>query len=96
MPVLRPSRPASVLRAFLANEASAGLVLMASAVLALIFANSPLADSYFAALKTYLGPLSVLHWINDGLLDTYAEERGFPAGSCLRAGNERTGLYGLF
>ncbi|GJE43728.1 Na(+)/H(+) antiporter NhaA [Methylobacterium soli] len=68
MPVLRSSRPASVLRAFLASEASAGLVLMASAALALLVANSPLADSYFAALKSYLGPLSLLHWINDGVM----------------------------
>jgi hypothetical protein len=31
---------------------------MASAALALVIANSPLADTYFAALKAYLGPLS--------------------------------------
>ena len=41
---------------------------MASAALALIVANSPLAPGYFAALSAYLGPLSVLHWINDGLM----------------------------
>jgi hypothetical protein len=35
---------------------------------ALVVANSPLADTYFAALKAYLGPLSVLHWINDALM----------------------------
>ncbi len=40
------------------NEASGGLVLMASAALALVVANSPLSGSYFAVLKTYLGPLS--------------------------------------
>ncbi|GEP06474.1 Na(+)/H(+) antiporter NhaA [Methylobacterium oxalidis] len=71
MLVLRSSRPASVLRAFLASEASGGLILMASAALALIVANSPLADSYFAALKSYLGPLSLLHWINDGLMAVF-------------------------
>ncbi|GJE33504.1 Na+/H+ antiporter NhaA [Methylobacterium oxalidis] len=69
--MLRSSRPASVLRAFLASEASGGLILMASAALALIVANSPLADSYFAALKSYLGPLSLLHWINDGLMAVF-------------------------
>ena len=68
MPVLRSSRSASVLRAFLASEASGGLVLMASAALALLVANSAWADTYFAALKAHLGPLSVLHWINDGLM----------------------------
>ena len=45
----------------LTGEAGGGLVLMASAALALAVANSNLADLYFAALKTYLGPLSVLH-----------------------------------
>ncbi len=61
-------RPASVLRAFLANEAAAGLLLMAAAVAALLIANSPLAPVYFAALKLYVGPLSILHWINDALM----------------------------
>ncbi|HRF10416.1 MAG TPA: Na+/H+ antiporter NhaA [Xanthobacteraceae bacterium] len=58
----------STLRRFLDNQASAGIVLMAAAVLALVVANSPLAPFYFAALKTYLGPLSLLHWINDLLM----------------------------
>ena len=44
---------------------------MASAALAMIVANSPLADAYFGALKAYLGPLSVLHWINDGLMAVF-------------------------
>ena len=44
---------------------------MASAALALAVANSPLKDAYFAALKAYLGPLSVLHWINDALMAVF-------------------------
>lgn len=44
---------------------------MASAALALVVANSPLADVYFAGLKAHLGPLSVLHWINDGLMAVF-------------------------
>jgi NhaA family Na+:H+ antiporter len=31
-------------------------------------ANSPLAPAYFATLSSYLGPLSVSHWINDALM----------------------------
>jgi NhaA family Na+:H+ antiporter len=31
-------------------------------------ANSAAAPVYFKALSAYLGPLSVLHWINDGLM----------------------------
>ena len=58
----------STIREFLNSEALGGVVLVVTATLALIIANSPLADSYFAALQGYIGPLSVLHWINDGLM----------------------------
>lgn len=58
----------SPLRSFFANEASAGLVLMAAAALGLLAANSPLAPAYFSTLKTYVGGLSVLHWVNDALM----------------------------
>ncbi len=64
-------RPPSMLRKLLDNEASGGLVLMAAAALALAVANSPLAPAYFGALKTYVGPLSVSHWINDGLMAVF-------------------------
>jgi NhaA family Na+:H+ antiporter len=50
--VARPRRrPISALRDTLVSEAGGGLVLMASAALALVVANSALADTYFAALK---------------------------------------------
>lgn len=68
-PKRRPRR--SALRDFLRGEASGGLVLMAAAAVGLIVANSPLAEIYFAGLKTYLGPLSVLHWINDALMAVF-------------------------
>lgn len=61
-------RPISALREFLDGEASGGLVLMGAAVLALLVANSPLSHAYFELLHTYLGPLSVSHWINDALM----------------------------
>lgn len=41
---------------------------MAFAALALILANSPLAATYFTALQFNVGPLSLAHWINDGLM----------------------------
>lgn len=65
------ARPTSQLRRFLDSEASGGLVLMAAAALALLVANSALAPAYLGALKTYLGPLSLLHWINDGLMAVF-------------------------
>ena len=56
---------------FLENEASGGLVLMVVAALALVVANSPLAPLYFEALHSYVGGLSVLHWINDALMAVF-------------------------
>ncbi|RWA77576.1 MAG: Na+/H+ antiporter NhaA [Mesorhizobium sp.] len=64
-------RPKSILREFLDGEAAGGIILMAAAALALIVANSALAGTYFAALHAYLGPLSVSHWINDGLMAVF-------------------------
>ena len=69
--ILLRRRPLSVLRSFLDSEAAGGLVLMAAAALALVVANSPLAPAYFGALHAHIGPLSVSHWINDGLMAVF-------------------------
>lgn len=61
----------SVLREFLDSGAAGGLLLMSAAVLALFVANSPLAEGYFAALHASLAGLSLLHWINDGLMAVF-------------------------
>ena len=61
---------------FFKLEAASGLVLLFSAVLALILSNSVYADYYFTTLEKYLFigfnnfglKLSVLHWINDALM----------------------------
>jgi len=58
----------SAIRRFLQGQASAGIVLMAAALVALIIANSPFGPGYEALLHVYLGPLSIAHWINDGLM----------------------------
>src|SRR3546814_11164093 len=34
----------------------------------MLIANSPIAPSYFDTLHSYVGGLSILHWINDGLM----------------------------
>ena len=61
----------SVLRKFLQSEAAGGLILMGTAALALIVANSPLAGVYFGTLHSYVFGLSVEHWINDGLMAVF-------------------------
>jgi len=55
----------------MAGEAAGGIVLMAAAAAALIVANSPAAPWYFGALKSYVGPLSLSHWINDALMAVF-------------------------
>jgi Na+:H+ antiporter, NhaA family len=61
-------RRPSALRAFLDSEASGGILLMIAAALALMVANSPFSSTYFELLEQKFGPLSVHHWINDGLM----------------------------
>ena len=61
-------RPATAIRQLLQTEAAGGYVLMAAAALAIVIANSPLSYRYGHALHAMIGGLSVLHWINDGLM----------------------------
>jgi NhaA family Na+:H+ antiporter len=57
-------------------EASSGILLLAAAIVAIVWANSAYSDTYFAILDTHLtiaiGDFhldeSVLHLINDGLM----------------------------
>ena len=64
-------RPRSVLRSFLRSEASGGILLIAAAALAMALANSSAAPAYFRLLDWYLGPLSLLHWVNDALMAVF-------------------------
>ena len=61
---------------FFKLEAASGLVLLFSAIVALIISNSELSTLYFATLNKYIFiginsfglKLSVIHWINDALM----------------------------
>jgi NhaA family Na+:H+ antiporter len=65
----RPGRNLQdLLRRFIESEASGGLVLIAASAAALVIANSPAGTTYFAWLHVKVLGLSVLHWINDGLM----------------------------
>jgi Na+:H+ antiporter, NhaA family len=68
---LKSQRRVSLMRRFFDSEASGGMILMGVTVVALVIANSPVADTYFAVLKTYVLGLSVLHWINDALMAVF-------------------------
>lgn len=79
-PPRRPWTPrrslSSAFSEFFRTEAAGGVVLLACAALALIWANSPLSASYFRLWETMVtagaGPLVIqkplLLWINDGLM----------------------------
>ena len=61
---------------FVHSEVMGSILLLACTVIALVWANSPWADSYVELLHTYVGvswgevsfKLSLHHWINDGLM----------------------------
>lgn len=61
----------SNLHRFLDSEAAGGVLLMLAAALALIVANSPAGPAYTRVLATYIGPLSLLHWINDAAMAVF-------------------------
>src|SRR3569623_571785 len=69
-------RIASPFEEFIHNQTSGGIVLMVATVIALVIANSPLADAYQDLLHTQLVvgvgewtlAMSAHHWINDGLM----------------------------
>lgn len=60
---------------FLHWEVDSGRILLACAVLAIIIANSPLGPSYDQLLHLQLGlagySMSLVHWINDGLMAVF-------------------------
>ncbi len=64
---------------FIEKQTSVGLLLIFSAILAMIIANTPLADSYHALWKQYIHlgfndfliRKNLLHWINDGLMSMF-------------------------
>jgi NhaA family Na+:H+ antiporter len=61
---------------FVHSEVTGSILLLACTVIALVWANSPWAESYVDLLHTYVGvswgdaafKLSLHHWINDGLM----------------------------
>ncbi|WP_300084268.1 Na+/H+ antiporter NhaA [Propioniciclava sp.] len=77
--ILEPGSYGEFLRvgAILRKETTGGLLLMVAALLAVVLANSPLADGYFAVRDTPVGfdpwhlRLTIGHWAADGLLAVF-------------------------
>ena len=53
---------------YLRTETVGGLILLLATAIALLWANSPIADSYHALRELHLGPLTADEWAKDGLL----------------------------
>jgi NhaA family Na+:H+ antiporter len=65
---------------FAANESAGGLILVACALAAMVWANSPVSSGYFSLLNQHLAvgldghgilDQSIGHWINDGLMAVF-------------------------
>jgi NhaA family Na+:H+ antiporter len=68
--------PKTMFQRFFHSEVSGSIVLLFCTVIALVWANSPWAESYFDLAHKYIGVswgdatfrLSLQHWVNDGLM----------------------------
>jgi len=56
---------------FFENEKTAGMLLILCSILSLIIANSVFGGDYQQIWKTYVGGLSISHWVNDGLMAVF-------------------------
>lgn len=69
--------PLARLRAWVTRETSGGILLLAAAAIALIWANSPWREAYHALSELSFGPealhlrLDLAHWAADGLLAVF-------------------------
>jgi NhaA family Na+:H+ antiporter len=71
-----PSAATRALREFVATEVAGGIVLVAAACVALVWANSPWQEAYRSLWETELSvalgswsiDLDLRHWVNDGLM----------------------------
>ncbi|ACO47399.1 Na+/H+ antiporter NhaA [Deinococcus deserti] len=74
-----PPLPQSPFVRFVRSESFAGLLLVLTAIMAFIWANSPWRDVYFTLQHTHLAlsagtaalDLSLEHWVNDGLMAVF-------------------------
>lgn len=92
-----PTRMLEPLREFLGEEAAGGVLLMAAAAVALVVANSPLAADWERLWHTQMGlevggqawSMSLLHWVNDGLMAVFFLVVGLEIKRELRMGELR-------
>lgn len=71
LPKPLPRLRLTVIRQLLSSQAAGGYVLMLAAAVAMVVANSGWSATYFGTLEMHVGPMSVLHWINDALMAVF-------------------------
>jgi NhaA family Na+:H+ antiporter len=69
--MLSPMTLTATFLRFAKSEQFAGILLIACTVLSLTLANSPLAAQYLEFWHVPAGPLTLEHWINDGLMAVF-------------------------
>ncbi|MCE0492616.1 Na+/H+ antiporter NhaA [Vibrio salinus] len=57
-----------IARVFFKLESAGGILLIIATISAMLTANSGIAESYHTVLHSYIGGMSVSHWVNDGLM----------------------------
>lgn len=65
---IRSRRLSNTFKEFIKNERSGAIILIVCTVISLIVANTAFSQSYLGFWQGYVGPLSVEHWVNDGLM----------------------------
>lgn len=65
---IRSIKLSNSFKAFIGNERAGAFVLIVCTLLSLLAANSVFGPAYIGFWHGYLGPLSIEHWVNDGLM----------------------------
>lgn len=64
-------RLSKTFKAFLSSEKWGGIILVICTIGSLLLANSSFGQSYLSIWNIYLGPMSIGHWVNDGLMAVF-------------------------
>ncbi|HEX6185345.1 MAG TPA: Na+/H+ antiporter NhaA, partial [Pyrinomonadaceae bacterium] len=70
MPIVK-RRLSKTFRNFFDSEKSSGVLLIVCTVVSLLITNSAAGESYLGLWHTYVGGLSLEHWINDALMAVF-------------------------
>src|ERR687893_3139792 len=70
MPIVK-RKLSKTFRNFFDSEKSSGVLLIVCTAVSLLITNSAAGEGYLGLWHTYVGPLSLEHWINDALMAVF-------------------------